>query len=145
LQWCSVFLKCLLHSKLSLKKQDNYCYHRSSSVIISSCCYALLYFWKLLSQIVWVLCFVDPASRYNRVKKNQLDAQLILSIYFINLYKFLAYLGPPLRGTTVCVQQLVLIMLFRWLSVVRWTRDSHLKRPKAGLQASMCGRSVAYN
>ena len=27
------------------------------------------------------LCFVDRASRYNRVKKNQLDAQLILSIF----------------------------------------------------------------
>jgi len=28
-----------------------------------------------------VLCFVDRASRYNRVKQNQLDAQLILSIF----------------------------------------------------------------
>ena len=28
-----------------------------------------------------ILCLVDPASRYNRVKKNQLDAQLILSIF----------------------------------------------------------------
>jgi hypothetical protein len=28
-----------------------------------------------------MLCFVDRASRYNRVKKNQLDAQLILSIF----------------------------------------------------------------
>jgi hypothetical protein len=27
------------------------------------------------------LCFVDRASRYNRVKKNQLDAQLIRSIF----------------------------------------------------------------
>jgi len=27
------------------------------------------------------LCFVDGASRYNRVKKHQLDAQLILSIF----------------------------------------------------------------
>jgi len=27
------------------------------------------------------LCFVDRASRYNRVKKNQLDAQLIPSIF----------------------------------------------------------------
>ena len=30
---------------------------------------------------VCFLCFVDRASRYNRVKKNQLDAQLILSIF----------------------------------------------------------------
>ena len=28
-----------------------------------------------------VLCFVNRASRYNRVKKTQLDAQLILSIF----------------------------------------------------------------
>ena len=28
-----------------------------------------------------VLCFVDRTSRYERVKKNQLDAQLILSIF----------------------------------------------------------------
>jgi len=28
-----------------------------------------------------ILCFVDRASRYNRVKKTHLDAQLILSIF----------------------------------------------------------------
>jgi len=38
---------------------------------------------KLLNQL---LCFVDRASRYNRVKKNQLDVQHILSIF-----------RPPLR------------------------------------------------
>jgi len=27
----------------------------------------------------YILCFVDRAFRYNRVEKNQLDAQLILS------------------------------------------------------------------
>jgi len=32
--------------------------------------------------MVWrILCFVDHASRYDRVKKNQLDAQLILSVF----------------------------------------------------------------
>jgi hypothetical protein len=45
----------------------------------------------------------------NRVKKNQLDAQ----VYFVNLYMFRAYLGPSLGGTTLCIQQLVLINLFR--------------------------------
>jgi len=29
---------------------------------------------------LWILCSADRASRYNRVKKNQFDAQLILSI-----------------------------------------------------------------
>jgi len=38
-------------------------------------------------------------------------------VYFINLYMFRAYLGPSSWGTTVCIQQLVLIILFRWLSV----------------------------
>jgi len=37
----------------------------------------------LSSQLNWIhlLCSVHHASRYNRVKKNQLDAQLILSIF----------------------------------------------------------------
>ena len=59
------------------------------------------------------LCFVDCSSQYNHVKKNQLDAQLILSIYFVKLYMFRAYLGPSLGGTTVCIQHLVLIILLR--------------------------------
>ena len=39
-------------------------------------------------------------------------------VYFVNLYMFRAYLGPSSGGTTVCIQHLVLIILFRWLSVV---------------------------
>jgi len=31
---------------------------------------------------------------------------------------FRAYLGPSSGGTTVCIQQLILDILFRWLSVV---------------------------
>ena len=34
-------------------------------------------------------------------------------VHFVNLYIFRAYLGPSSGGTTVCVQQLVLIILFR--------------------------------
>jgi len=52
-------------------------------------------------------------------------------VYFVNLYMFRAYLGPSSGGTTVCVQQLVLIILFRWLFAwMDWNRttDSHLKR-----------------
>jgi hypothetical protein len=51
--------------------------------------------------------------------------------YFVKLYMFRAYLGPSSGGTTVCIQQLVLIILFRWLSVCSnptSTTDSHLKR-----------------
>jgi hypothetical protein len=39
-------------------------------------------------------------------------------VYFVNLYMFRAYLGSSSGGTNVCIQQLVLIVLFRWLSVV---------------------------
>jgi len=38
--------------------------------------------------------------------------------YLVNLHMFRAYLGASSGGTTVCIQQLVLIILFRWLSVV---------------------------
>jgi hypothetical protein len=39
-------------------------------------------------------------------------------VYFVNLYMFRVYLGPSSGGTTMCIQQLVLIIAFRWLSVV---------------------------
>jgi len=39
-------------------------------------------------------------------------------VYFVNLYMFRAYLGLSSGGTTVCIQQLVLIILCRRLSVV---------------------------
>jgi len=57
-------------------------------------------------------------------------------VYFVNLYTFWAYLGPSSGGTTVCIQQLVYIILFSCLSVVlvglelnpTRTKDSYLKR-----------------
>jgi len=57
--------------------------------------------------------------------------------YFINLYIFRAYLGPSSGGTTVCIQQLVLIIFFKMTDSVvlvglgsnpTRTTDSHLKR-----------------
>jgi hypothetical protein len=39
-------------------------------------------------------------------------------VYFVKLYVFRAYLGPSSGGTTECVQKLVLIILFRKVSVV---------------------------
>ena len=32
-------------------------------------------------------------------------------VYFVNLYMFRPYLGPSSGGTTVCMQQLVIIIL----------------------------------
>ena len=55
-------------------------------------------------------------------------------VYFVNFYMFRAYLGPSSGGTTLCMQQLVLIILFRLLSIVRVRLfqsnpdNSHLKR-----------------
>ena len=34
-------------------------------------------------------------------------------VYSVNLYMFRAYLGPTSGGTTICLKQLVLIILFR--------------------------------
>jgi len=34
-------------------------------------------------------------------------------VYFINLYMLQAYLSPTSGGTTTCIQQMVLIILFR--------------------------------
>jgi len=39
--------------------------------------------------------------------------QNLLLAYFVNLYIFRTYLGPSSGGTTVYIQQLVLIILFR--------------------------------
>ena len=55
-------------------------------------------------------------------------------VYFVNLYMFRAYLGPSSGGTTVCIQQLVLIILSVELvglelsSNPTRTTDSRLKR-----------------
>ena len=42
---------------------------------------------------------------------------ILLLVYFVKVYMFREYLGPSSGGTTVCIQQMVLI-LFRWLSLV---------------------------
>jgi len=34
-------------------------------------------------------------------------------VHFVNFYMFRAYLDPLSGGTTVCIQQLVIIILFR--------------------------------
>jgi len=60
------------------------------------------------------LCFVDRASPYNRVKKRQLDAQLILSIFRQPLHVS-GVSRPSSGGTTICIQKMVLIILYKWL------------------------------
>ena len=65
-----------------------------------------LFFYVLLTVLLYIIAL-----------KNKLRHNLFL-VYSINLYMFRAYLGPSSGGTTVCIQQLVIIILFRWLSVV---------------------------
>jgi hypothetical protein len=60
----------------------------------------------LSKHLTWeILCSVDRASQYNRVKKNQLDAQLILSIFCQPLHVS-DVSRPIIRG-----------LLFSWASV----------------------------
>ena len=49
---------------------------------------------------------------YNRAKKINLMHNLFL-VYFVNLYMFRAYLDPSSGGTTICIKQLELLILFR--------------------------------
>jgi hypothetical protein len=56
-------------------------------------------------------------------------------VYFVNLYMFREHIGPSSGGTTVCIQQLVLIIV-RWLLCwLDWNQsnqdNSHLKRIKS--------------
>ena len=47
-------------------------------------------------------------------------------VYFVNLYKSQAYLGTSSGGTTVCIQQLVLVILFRCLlSWLDWNNRTY--------------------
>jgi hypothetical protein len=64
-----------------------------------------------VNHMIGFLCSVDRASRYNRVKNNQLNAQLILSIFRQPLHVS-GVLGPSSGATTVCIKQLVLLILF---------------------------------
>ena len=60
---------------------------------------------SLLSRISWGLC---------RIKKIQLDAQLILSIFHQPLHVS-GISKPIIRGTTVCIQQLVLVIILLFI------------------------------
>jgi hypothetical protein len=55
----------------------------------------------------------------NRVRKNHCDAQLIFSVFPQTISTCFGRNYSPLSGgTTVCIQQLVFIVLFRQVSVV---------------------------
>jgi len=58
-----------------------------------------------------IFLFVDHDLDIVVQRKTNLMHNLFLA-YFVNLYMFRAYLGPSSGSTTVCIQQLVLIILF---------------------------------
>ena len=98
-----------------------YCYNHDKSYINCTLQQALLhdffFFYVLLTMHLKII----------RSRKTNLIHNLFF-VYFVNLYMFWAYLGPIIRRycTTVCIQHLVLI-LFRWLSVVLDNRQSSKK------------------
>jgi len=61
--------------------------------------------------VVLNISHIGVSNCKNRVKKTKLMHTFL--VYFVNLYMFRTYLGPSSGGTTVCVQQFVLIILFR--------------------------------
>jgi hypothetical protein len=48
----------------------------------------------------------------------------LISVYFVNLYMFRAYLGLSLGGTTIYIQQLILIILLLKRGAAPSTDDS---------------------
>jgi len=61
---------------------------------------------------VLFVCGVEALLIVQSCKKTNLMHNL-LSVCFVNLYMLRAYLGSSSGGTTVCIQYLVLIILFR--------------------------------
>ena len=76
-----------------------------------------------------ILCFVDRHLDIIVYRKTNLIHNLFL-VYFVNLYIFRPYLGPSSGGTTVCIQHLVLIILFRRLSSNQDNREPSKKNNK---------------
>jgi hypothetical protein len=68
------------------------------------------------------LCFVDRASQYNHVKKNQLDAQLIPSIFHQPLH--VSSVSRPIIGGYIRMYKTFgtyysfkIIVCFQWMSI----------------------------
>jgi len=69
--WCAIFI---IFPFTFLKSQ-------ASTLCLRVFFCNVAYFWFLLTTSSIFLYFIDPASRYNRVKETQPDVQLILSIF----------------------------------------------------------------
>ena len=66
-------------------------------------------------------------------------------VYFVNLYLFRAYLGPSSGGTTVCIQQLELIILLDdcLLSWLGW-KSNHDNIQSSKRSTSCCIHTVMH-
>ena len=97
-----------------------------TTVCIQHTVFIILFIWLSV-----VLVHVSGASRpiirrYNRMYTTY-GIYYFLYDCLLCWYMFRAHLGPSSGGTTVCIQHMVLIILFRWLSVVLPTRTTELK------------------
>ena len=88
-------------------------------VTLITLCSALFLHWPSIFKYKCVLFYVSLTVHLDTLvlRKTNLMHKLFL-VYLFNLYMFRAYLGPSSGGTTLCIQQLVLIILLRWQSVV---------------------------
>ena len=58
----------------------------------------------------------STSTCFGRVKAHHQEVHPY--VYYVNIYMFRACQGPSSRGTSIRIQQLGVIILFRWLSVV---------------------------
>ena len=78
---------------------------------LNHCATAVPVFYKRKGNYPSNFYVLLTVHRDHCVKKNNLMHNLFF-VYFFNLYMFRAYLDPSSGGTTVCIQHLVLIILF---------------------------------
>jgi hypothetical protein len=67
----------------------------------------------IVPQVVEKLTAFYETRRFIIVQRKPNLMQNLFLVYFFSLYMFRAYLGPSSGGTTVCIQQSVLVILFR--------------------------------
>ena len=104
--------------------------HKTSLVLHVKCSKCVLRFNQ-----IWILCSVDRASRYNCVNQNQLDAQLIISIFRQPLHVS-GVSRPIIRRYNLMYTKHLYLLFFldnrflSWLDCSNLTRTtkSHLKR-----------------
>ena len=68
------------------------------------------FYFKKMEKLVHLVGFIIRI--YHDAQSPERQMHNLFLVYFVKLYMFRAYLGPSSGGTTVCIQQLVLIIIF---------------------------------